>query len=200
MPETWPGTARAPPNKWAVSNYSEQAGPEHGAPSQGHVLLFSFLQTQCLAYLFDYIDKQEGYAKYFTAALFRAQLQGGGAQALLQVASKAGPHAMKLHCPPVVAWARGGVLACWDPTAREDGGCMGQQQICLKKGRAKHMRGSCSLRFYFSFLISYLHRFFEVCSHIFALCKWKRATQHTKVLTLNGCSNPLLQPTELTSS
>lgn len=125
--------SNSPPNKWAVSNCSEQAGPEHGAPSQGHILLFSFLQTQCFAYLFDYINKQKGYAKYFTAALFRAQLQGGGAQALLPVASKVGPHAMKLHCPPVVAWARGGVLACWDPTAREDGGCMGQQQICLKK-------------------------------------------------------------------
>ena len=56
-----------------------------------------------------------------------------------------------------------------------------------KKGRAKHMRGSCSLKFYFSLIISYLHRFFELRSHIFALCKWKRVTQHAKVLTLSNC-------------
>lgn len=55
-----------------------------------------------------------------------------------------------------------------------------------KKGRAKHRRGSCSLQFYFSFLISYLHRFFKLPSHIFALCKWKRVTQHTKVPTPNN--------------
>lgn len=48
------------------------------------------------------------------------------------------------------------------------------------------MRGSGSLQFYFFFLISYLHRFLELCSHIFALCKWNRVTQHARVLTLNN--------------
>lgn len=48
------------------------------------------------------------------------------------------------------------------------------------------MGGNRSLQFYFSFLISYLHRFFGLHSHIFAPCKWKRVTQHAKALTLNN--------------